>query len=271
VFAARRAQSVTAAEVRTYVDARLAAEAAHGTVNRELAALKRAYTVGITGQRILTRPPIRLLAEDNVRQGFFEREEFEAVRALLPPHLHAVVEFMYLTGWRSKSEVLPLTWAQVDFAAGTVRLEPGSTKNRKGRTFVMTQALRACLEGARERVHAIERSQGRIIPQVFTHDDGRPIRYFYKTWRTACRRAGLPGKIPHDFRRTAVRNLERAGVPRSVAMAMTGHLTESVYRRYDIVSERDLYDAATRLDAAQGHSHGHNRPVGTLALKSSAR
>ena len=177
---------------------------------------------------------------------------------------------MYITGWRSKSEVQPLTWAQVDFTAGTVRLEPGSTKNRKGRTFVMTQGLRACLEGARERVRAIERQQGRIIPQVFTHDDGRPIRTFRKTWRTACRLAGLPGKIPHDFRRTAVRNLERAGVPRSVAMAMTGHKTESVYRRYDIVSERDLFDAATRLDAAQGHSHGHNRPVGTLALKPSA-
>jgi integrase len=270
VFAVRRAQSVTAAEVRTYVDERLEAEAAHATINRELAALKRAYTVGIAGQRIITRPPIAMLAEDNVRQGFFERDEYEAVEALLPGHLHAVVEFMYITGWRSKSEVLPLTWAQIDFTAGTVRLEPGTTKNRKGRTFVMTQALRACLEGARERVRAIERQHGRIIPQVFTHDDGRPIRSFRKSFETACRRAGLPGKIPHDFRRTAVRNLERAGVPRSVAMAMTGHKTESVYRRYDIVSERDLFDAAARIDAAQGHSHGHNRPVGTLSLKGGA-
>ena len=92
VFAMRRAQSVTAAEVRDYVDARLQAGAAHATINRELAALKRAYTLGITGQRIIKRPPITLLAEDNVRQGFLEREEYKAVRAYLPAHLLALVE-----------------------------------------------------------------------------------------------------------------------------------------------------------------------------------
>jgi integrase len=211
-----------------------------------------------------------------VRQGFFERDEYEAVRAHLPRHLHAVVDFMYLTGWRSRSEVLPLTWPQIDFAAGTVRLEPRTTKNRKGRTFVMTAALRACLEGARERVRAIEREQGRIIPHVFTHDDGRPIKCFRKSFETACRRAGVPGRIPHDFRRTAVRNLERAGVPRSVAMAMTGHKTEAVYRRYDIVSERDLYDAAARIDRLAdgqkvlGHKLGHNRAGEGLPLKGAA-
>jgi integrase len=262
-FGDRRAHHVTAAEIRAYVQRRLAAEAAHATINRELAALKRAYTLGIRGRLIRERPEISMLAEDNVRQGFFERAEYEAVRRHLPMHLQAVAGFMYLTGWRSKSEVLPLPWAQIDFTAGTVRLEPGTTKNRKGRTFVMTAELRELLEGQRAWVEAIQRRTGQIIPWVFPHADGRAIKSFRKSWETACRRAGLPGKIPHDFRRTAVRNLERAGVPRSVAMAMTGHKTESVYRRYDIVSERDLRDAAARIDYAAGHKTGTIEAVRT--------
>ena len=267
VFAARRAHHVTEAEVQRYVDRRLAEQAAPATVNRECAALKRAYSLGLRGKRIRERPAITMLEERNVRQGFFEFAEFTAVRALLPAYLSAVVTFMYLTGWRSKSEVLPLTWKQIDFAAGTVRLEPETTKNRKGRTFVMTAELRACLEAQRERVETIGQATGSIIRWVFVHDDGRAIKDFRKAWVTACRRAGLAGKIPHDFRRTAVRNLERAGVPRSVAMAMTGHKTEAVYRRYDIVSERDLQDAADRLDRAAGHNFGHSGAVRALPLK----
>ena len=84
------------------------------------------------------------------------------------------------------------------------------------------------------------------------HELPRPIGCFRKQWIAACRKAGCPGRIPHDFRRTAVRNLERAGVPRSVAMAMVGHKTEAIYRRYAIVSASDLRRAARLLDEAAG-------------------
>lgn len=80
----------------------------------------------------------------------------------------------------------------------------------------------------------------------------RPITSFTKAWKNACRLPGSPGRIPHDFRRTAVRNLDRAGIPRSVAMRMVGHKTESIYRRYRIVDDQDLRDAAARLDAVAG-------------------
>jgi len=91
-----------------------------------------------------------------------------------------------------------------------------------------------------------EQATGRVIPWLF-HRDGERIKSFRRAWLTACRKAGVPGRIPHDFRRTAVRNLERAGVPRSTAMKMVGHKTESVYRRYAIVVEADLREGVERL------------------------
>jgi len=107
-------------------------------------------------------------------------------------------------------------------------------------------------EKARERrfrlIPALESQTGRIIPWLF-HRDGNPIKDFRATRKTACKAAGVPGRIPHDFRRTAVRNLERAGVSRSAAMAMTGHLTESVYRRYAVSDETSLKEAAAKLAA----------------------
>jgi integrase len=119
------------------------------------------------------------------------------------------VTFASITGWRVRSEILPLQWRQIDFEAGTVRLEPGTTKNDEGRVFVMTPELRACLEAQRAVTAALEQQRGGVvIPWVF-HRQGRPLKSIQRAWRTACRRAGLPGYLLHDFRRTAVRNLER--------------------------------------------------------------
>jgi integrase len=130
---------------------------------------------------------------------------------------------------------------RADPKAGVVRLEPGSTKNDDGRSFpfAVLSELEQTLRAQRDHTTALERQQGRSIPYVF-HRGGEPILNFRNAWDGACKRAWLGGRIPHDFRRTAVRNLERAGVPRSVAMKLTGHKTESVYRRYAIVSEADL-------------------------------
>jgi integrase len=95
---------------------------------------------------------------------------------------------------------------------------------------------------------AFQRETRRIVPWVF-HRDGEPILSFHHAWRRACREAGVPGRLFHDLRRTAVRNLERAGVPRSVAMKLVGHKTESVYRRYAIVAESDLREGVEKLAA----------------------
>ena len=241
---------------RAYVVQRQAAGAANATVNRELAWLKQMFTLAIRAGKLLTRPHIEQLPENNARQGFFEEHQYQAVLKHLPEEVRPVVTFAYITGWRVKSEVLSLEWRQVDLKAGEVRLEPGTTKNKEGRTFPFTSALRALLE-AQHAEHERLKKRGRVMPCVFfrmvADERGGPLRpqpiiSFSKAFKAACLKAGCPGRILHDLRRTAVRNLERAGVPRSVAMKLTGHKTESVFRRYAIADERDLRVAVERLD-----------------------
>ena len=113
-FGGRRMASLTTSHVRAYVDARQAAGAANASINRELAALKRMFNLAIAAGTLLHRPHIPMLAEDNTRSGFFERQEFEDVRSHLPTELRTVATFAYFTGWRIRSEVLPLEWRQVD-------------------------------------------------------------------------------------------------------------------------------------------------------------
>ena len=138
----------------------------------------------------------------------------------------------------------------MDAAAGTIRLEPGETKNGRGRTlpYAALSELAALLAAQRAYTDDVQRRTGQVVPWVF-HREGQPIKSFRTAWRAACRRTKL-ARIPHDFRRTAVRNLVRAGVSEKVAMGLTGHLTRSVFDRYDITNDRDLREAVARLAAA---------------------
>ena len=206
-----------------------------------------------------------MLREQNVRTGFFELDQFRAVIAHLPEPLRPVFTFGYITGWRIASEVLPLQWRQVDLKAGEVRLDAGMTKNGEGRVFKLTDDLRMLLEERRRATTELERKHGQIIPWVFYRmvAKGRggqkypkPIRAFTKAWENACTAAGCPGRIPHDLRRTAVRNMVRAGVPERVAMKLTGHKTRSVFERYNIVSDGNLDAAALRLSGLMGPRTG---------------
>jgi integrase len=250
-FGRRRMAAITTADVRRYVVRRQDEGAKNATINRELSALKRAFTLAIAAGTLPSRPHIPLLREDNVRRGFFEAEEFEAVRRRLPPDLADFVSFLYTTGWRWRSEAARLRWANVAFDAGEVRLEPGTTKTGEGRIFPFTAELRALLERRWAITRERERELGRIVPHVFTRAHGEPLGTFNKAWATACRAAGVPGRVLHDFRRTAVRNLVRAGVPERVAMQMVGWKSRQMLDRYHIVSTADLIEAARKLDAAR--------------------
>jgi integrase len=203
-------------------------------------------------RKILSVPAIDLLDEAPPRAGFFEDHQYRAVVKRLPEDLQAALAIAHTYGWRMRSEVLPLERRQLDVKAGTLRLEPGTTKNGEGRLVYLTPNVKALLEAQLARVDALQKRLGRIVPYLFPYLTGKsrvgqPRRGLAKAWRAACSAAGVPGRILHDFRRTAVRNLERAGVPRSVAMKITGHKTEAVYRRYAIVSDADLQEAARKL------------------------
>ena len=264
-YGGRRMASITTSDVREFIarrqveriewgpaHARKSRPTSNAEINRELTALKRMFRLSVQAGKLLAMPHIPMLKEHNVRTGFFEREQFEAVRRHLPEYARAIVTFAYYTGWRVDSEILTLQWRQVDFVAGTVRLDPGTTKNEEGRVFMFAaiDELREALVRLREDVRRRAQTRGQLVPWVFHHTNGQPIRTFRKAWTGACRAAGCPARIPHDFRRTAVRNLVRAGVPERVAMTMTGHKTRSVFERYNIVNNADLAAAAERLNSA---------------------
>lgn len=265
VFGGRRMIGITASDATAYAVRRLETGASPGEVNRELSLLKRMFTLAVDDGKLLTAPKIALLPEDNVRTGFFEREQFAGLRSHLTPAVQAVVTFAYITGWRIASEVLPLQWRNVDLEAGTVRLDPGTTKNGEGRVIFLTADLRTLLQGQKT-LHDALKQKGVICPWVF-HRNGKRIRSIRQIWASAAKRAGCPGRIPHDLRRTAVRNLVRAGVPERVSMTITGHKTRSVFERYNIVSASDLEDAARRLDESMSTIPGTG---GELVLPSAA-
>jgi integrase len=242
-----KARSITADRITSYQAKRLEKGAKPATANYELAMLRRAFRLGTRAGKVATRPEIQMLHVSNARTGFFEAEQYRAVMRHLPEHLRPLAAIAYITGWRVKSELLTRQWRHVDLVKGWLRLDPGESKNGEGREFPFTPEMRSVVEAKREMVKTIEREQACVIPWVFIHSDGRPIKDFRGAWAKACKDAGVPGRLVHDFRRTAVRNLERAGVPRSAAMRMTGHKTEAVYRRYAITDSVMLQEAALKV------------------------
>jgi integrase len=254
-FTGRRIATIGPAVVTQYVQQRQAEDAANGTVNRETSMLSKMLRLAYRQNKLARVPLFDKLAEAAPRSGFFEDHQFHAVVKRLPEDLQVACQIMHTFGWR-KMEVLDLERRQLDLRAGTLTLDVGSTKNDDGRTVYLTPELRVLLAAQVERVKALEKKLGRIIPCLFPHLSGgakrqsvgarhvavigEPIRDFRRKWEAACKAAGVSGRLRHDLRRTAVRNMEQAGVPRSVAMKMTGHKTENIYRRYAIVSPADL-------------------------------
>lgn len=247
-----RAHQVDEDTIESYKAARLGEGAAAATINLELASLQRA--LNLCKRKLARVPAFKYLVVKNARAGFFERPDFDSIIAEIPPERGArrdiapPLEVAYITGWRLQSEVLSRQWRHVDFVGGWLRLEPHEAKNDEGRMFPLTPDLRAVLEAQRAWTGTLEKTRNVVIPWVF-HRWGKPIVSLQRVWENARAAAGQPKALVHDFRRTAVRNLERAGIPRSAAMKMVGHKTEAMYRRYSIVEESVLREAGEKLSA----------------------
>lgn len=261
-FGGWRARDIDFGALQAYRGWR-AREVSAATIRWELGALHRAFKLAARAGKAECPPFPEKLPGAKTRRGFFEVEEWMAIRQHLPEEFQDVGDFAFLTGWRLM-EVLTLGWSQVDLRARTVRLEPGTTKTGEGRLFPFAEypQLREVIERRCARREETQRAAEAIVPWVFFfhqrarfHSAGaplfragrRPSWAFRRAWQQAARAAGLSDRIPHDFRRTAARNMERQHVPRSVAMALGGWRTESMYRRYAIASEADLREGARLL------------------------
>lgn len=264
-FGHMKPKEITLADIKAFIAKRKTEITYRGTpttngeINRELAVLKRMFNLAIHESKLTTKPYIPRLEEDPPRQGFFESHDFESVLPHLADCLKAPFTFCYRLGWRARKEVFRLTWPQVDLQEGTVRLEVGTTKNKGGREIYLPEDLKLMLYN----LYQEHRAQYADCALVF-HDNGKPIANYYKRWSRACQAANLSSKIPHDFRRTAVRNMVRSGIPERVAMMISGHKTRSVFDRYHIVSPSDLKEAAQRL--SNGHMPSQmGTNLGTIA------
>jgi integrase len=233
-----RAVTITSDRISEYVAQRQTEEAANATINRELAALKRAFRLGTKARKVALLPEITMLDESsNVREGFIERAGFLKLHEALPADLKDPVTFLWLTGWRV-GEMCSLTWASV--YSDAIRLRRENSKNKRGRELPLVGELAEVIERARE----VRRPDCTFV----FHRDGEMIGSFRKSWATACKAAGVAGLLVHDLRRSALRNLIRSGVSQKVAMQISGHRTGNVFDRYDITTPQDIAAALERRD-----------------------
>jgi integrase len=235
--------SLTDDDITAYVTRLRKQGKANSTVNNHLQVLAQAYKLAK-----LPAPAIPSLStKDNVRTGFLRRAQFDVLYAALPVELRDYCLFGYLTGWRT-SAVKNLQWS--DVRDGQVFLRGKLSKNGRPYCIPLNRELAELIERRRQN-RAITTPSGVVIAHLVFHRDGKLIVDYRKAWATACRAAGCEGTIPHDMRRSAARNLIRAGVPRGVAKNITGHETDTIFERYNITDADDLTDAVNKLDRYQ--------------------
>ena len=246
-FGHHKAMTVTTEQVRRYISRLKGEELANATINRRLEIIGRAFKLAVEERRLAYAPKIPFLREQNARKGFFEKAELEQLLPFLPSPVDDIARFAYATAWR-RGELLGLRWEWVDRGAREIRLP--DSKNGEGRALPLDEGLWSLLEVQWER-RRFETASGPGLSAFVFHRGGQPIsrNTFRKQWKAACKKAKLPEKLFHDMRRTAARNMVRAGVPESIVMSVGGWKTRSVLDRYNITSSTDKLEALRRSRA----------------------
>lgn len=274
-FAGYRVDEIDTDTLRNFAKKLQAEGKKNSTINRSLSVLRRMMNIAKREGRIIDVPFFPMLKEPAARQGFFEDAEYKQLLAALPVYARPVLAIAYFTGMRRR-EILNLKWDQIDFLRGTIRLNAGETKNGQGREIPIIPDLAATLR--EQRAKRVENFPC-VCFRLSKKGHPIPVNDFRKVWYRQCVNLGFGrweqatdpltrepvfhkpsepgaekkpkmiyvGKTLHDCRRTAVRNLVRAGVPERIAMAVSGHQTRSVFDRYNIVSGRDLAEAGKKL------------------------
>ncbi len=254
---ARPAASVTAEVVDGYIDDRKAEGLSGATIDRETEFIRRAFTLGIVKRKIAFRPHVPKLTKKhaNARQGFLDRADFEEIlRHVGDEDFRDALAWAYWTGMRP-CELCALTWAAHDKTSKVLRLAPRDAKTGRPRLIPLVGPLAEILARREKRrtpktpliFHSLSRT---MAARSGGSSNGWQTR-LWKLWRAACATTGRSSLVPYDLRRSAVRNLIRAGAPQKVAMEITGHLTVETFNRYNIVDERDVTSAIERVAAWQ--------------------
>jgi integrase len=299
-FRGRRAVDVSSSLLKEYQDKRQEESASNASINRELAVLRRMFTLGRQHRKVREIPIFPHLRENNTRKGFLEDGAFrKIVESRRELWFRCIVELGKTYGWRI-SELLNLRVKQVDLFSRTIRLEVGTTKNDEGREVTMTDSVSTLLS---ECIH-----NKRPDDYCFTRPNGKPVRDFRDTWYSACCAANLGklscpqcgntvepdrhcsqctkrwpasklryrGLIFHDLRRTAARNMRRAGIAEEVIMKIGGWKTSAVFKRYSIVDQTDIQEATKRIQerernadivAEQRLQNGYSEPQASSVAK----
>lgn len=259
-----RCVQVTGSTLDGYVRARAAKKKKPTTINRELEVLRQAFNRAKDNRRVYDVPKFHKLDEaGSIRQGFLSADEVVELVKQLPDPYDDAVDWAFETGWR-KGEIVGLTWDQVDRRAHEVRLT--ETKERAGRYLVLEGHLAEIVE-KRWRLRKYKTRGRRGLSRYVFHRGGRRIGDFRKAWATACKAAGITGRRFHDLRRSAVREMNNAGIPQAVAMTFTGHKTSAVYRRYSITTPDDQRRAIILRAAARSSSTASRGVLASMAKR----